>query len=156
MRKSKHSTSLLFSSRGLANYSLRPNPAHHLLIGKDLLEHCHTQSLSIVWLLSCYNGRAEWLCCCCLASKSCLILLRPCSSQGYSVHGTSQARILEWVAISFSRRSFQSRDWAHLLNWQADSLPMTHEGGPEKTVTLCKKKKSLLTCFITQIISIYK
>ena len=27
-----------------------------------------------------------------------------------SVHGISQARILEWVAISFSRGSFQHRD----------------------------------------------
>ena len=152
----KVSIALLFSSRGLANYSLRPNPAHHLLIGKDLLEHCHTQSLSIVWLLSCYNGRTEWLCCCYLDSKSCLILLRPCSSPGYSVHGISQARILEWVAISFSRRSFQSRDWAHLLNWQTDSLPMTHEGGPKKIVALCKKKKKNcpLTCFITDNINI--
>ena len=33
-----------------------------------------------------------------------------CSPSGSSVHGISQARILEWVAISFSRRSFQSRD----------------------------------------------
>ena len=31
----------------------------------------------------------------------------PCSS----VHGISQARILEWVAISFSKVSFPPRDW---------------------------------------------
>ena len=29
---------------------------------------------------------------------------------GSSVHGVSQARILEWVAISFSRGSSQPRD----------------------------------------------
>ena len=29
----------------------------------------------------------------------------------YSVHGIFQARILEWIALSFSRGSFQSRDW---------------------------------------------
>ena len=34
-----------------------------------------------------------------------------CSPPGYSVHGILQARILEWVAISFSRGSFQPRDW---------------------------------------------
>ena len=28
-----------------------------------------------------------------------------CSLPGFSVHGISQARILEWVAISFSRGS---------------------------------------------------
>ena len=34
-----------------------------------------------------------------------------CSLPGSSVHGIFQARILEWVAISFSRRSSQLRDW---------------------------------------------
>ena len=33
-----------------------------------------------------------------------------CSLPGSSVHGISQARILEWVAISSSRRSFRPRD----------------------------------------------
>ena len=37
-----------------------------------------------------------------------------CSPPGYSVHRILQARILEWVAIPFSRRSSQPRDrtWA--------------------------------------------
>ena len=33
-----------------------------------------------------------------------------CSPPGFSVHGISQARILEWVAISFSRGSSQPKD----------------------------------------------
>ena len=33
-----------------------------------------------------------------------------CSPPGSSVHGISQARVLEWVAISFSRGSSQPRD----------------------------------------------
>ena len=33
-----------------------------------------------------------------------------CSPPGSSVHGILQARILEWVAIPFSRESSQSRD----------------------------------------------
>ena len=33
-----------------------------------------------------------------------------CSLRGSSVHGVSQARILEWVAISFSRESSRPRD----------------------------------------------
>ena len=39
-----------------------------------------------------------------------LILCDPrlCSPPGSSVHGISQARILEWVAISFSRGSSRS------------------------------------------------
>ena len=36
-----------------------------------------------------------------------------CSPPGSSVHGISQARILEWVAIFFSRGSVQPRDLAH-------------------------------------------
>ena len=63
-------------------------------------------------------------CCCCLFAKSCPTLCDPmdCSSPGSSVQGISQARILEWVAISFSRGSSQSRDRT-CVSWmgQADS-----------------------------------
>ena len=34
-----------------------------------------------------------------------------CSLPGASVHGVFQARVLEWVTISFSRGSSQTRDW---------------------------------------------
>ena len=39
-----------------------------------------------------------------LVSQSCLTLCDPidCSPPGFSVHGILQAKILEWVAISFS------------------------------------------------------
>ena len=33
-----------------------------------------------------------------------------CDPMNYTVHGILQARILEWVAIPFSKGSFQSRD----------------------------------------------
>ena len=41
------------------------------------------------------------------SAQSCLTLCDPmdCSLPGSSVHGIFQARILEWVAISFSRSS---------------------------------------------------
>ena len=44
--------------------------------------------------------------------QSCLTLCDPmdCSLPGFSVHGILQARILEWVSISFSRGSSQPRD----------------------------------------------
>ena len=54
-----------------------------------------------------------WVCCCCCSvSKLCLTLCDPtdCSRPGSSVHGISQVRILEWVAISFSRGSCRPRD----------------------------------------------
>ena len=43
-----------------------------------------------------------------------------CSPPGYSVHGISQAKILEWVAISFSRRSSRTRDqtWVSCIDRQ--------------------------------------
>ena len=46
------------------------------------------------------------------SSQSCLTLCDPmdCSIPGSSVHKILQARILEWVAIPFSRRSSQPRD----------------------------------------------
>ena len=45
-------------------------------------------------------------------AKSCLTLCNPvdCSPSGSSVHGISQARILEWVAISCATGSSRSRD----------------------------------------------
>ena len=48
----------------------------------------------------------------CSVTKTCLTLCYPmdCSPSGFSVHGIFQARILEWVAISSSRRSSQLRD----------------------------------------------
>ena len=48
----------------------------------------------------------------CLVTQSCATLCYPmdCSPPGSSVQGIFQARILEWVAISFSRGSSQLRD----------------------------------------------
>ena len=45
------------------------------------------------------------------SSQSCLVL---CDPMDCIVHGILQARILEWVAIPFSRGSSQSRDWTHV------------------------------------------
>ena len=60
----------------------------------------------------------------------CLTLCNPmdCSLPGSTIHGILQARILEWVAISFSRGSSWGRDWTcvscalqedfYLLSWR--------------------------------------
>ena len=49
-------------------------------------------------------------------TQSCPTLCDPvdCSPPGSSVHGILQARILEWVAISFSRGSSRPRDWTQV------------------------------------------
>ena len=51
-----------------------------------------------------------------LATQSCPTHCDPtnCSPPGSSVHGILQARILQWVAISFSRGSSQLRDQAQV------------------------------------------
>ena len=45
--------------------------------------------------------------CVCSVTQLCLSLCKPmdCSPPGSSVHGIFQTRILEWVAISYSRES---------------------------------------------------
>ena len=49
-------------------------------------------------------------------AQPCLTLCNPmdCSLPGSSVHGILQARILEWLAIPFSRGSSQTRDWTQV------------------------------------------
>ena len=53
---------------------------------------------------------------CCSVAKSCLTLLNlmDCSPASSSVHRISQARILEWVAISFSMGSSWPKDQTHV------------------------------------------
>ena len=54
------------------------------------------------------------------------------SPPGSSVHEISQARILEWVAMSFSKGSSQPLGSnPHLQHWQVDSLPLSHQGSQE-------------------------
>ena len=54
----------------------------------------------------------KFCCSCCLVTKSCMTLCDPMdySLPDSSVHGISQARILEWVAVSFPRGSSWPRD----------------------------------------------
>ena len=47
-------------------------------------------------------ARMQTIACCCLVTKPCQLFDTP-RTPGSSVHGVSQARILEWVAISFSK-----------------------------------------------------
>ena len=75
-------------------------------------------------------------------AQSCLTLCNHmnCSLPGSSVQGISQTRILEWVAISFSRGSSRPRDGTYLLHWQVDSLPPSHEGSPTAPLLLLSRK----------------
>ena len=86
---------------------------------------------------SLYNSIHQ--CCCCSVIQSCLTLCDPmvCSPPGSSVHGILQARIPEWVAISFSRGSSQPRDGCRVSCAAGDLLHcrwilywLSHQGTP--------------------------
>ena len=56
-------------------------------------------------------------------AQSCPTLCDPmdCNLPGSSVHGIFQARVLEWVAISFSRGSSRPRDWTWVSCIESES-----------------------------------
>ena len=79
-----------------------------------------------------------------VCAQPCLTLCNPMdySPPVSSVHGIFQARILEWVAIIFSRGSFrQSGQGSNpcLLHWQVNSLAWIHLGRLETIYNLISK-----------------
>ena len=78
------------------------NNLEHLSSGNDFLEKYMCKY--IYWYWHCIS--------CLVYARSCLTLCHPmvCSLLGFSVHGLFQARILEWVSVSFSRGSSWPRD----------------------------------------------
>ena len=123
---------LLFASPGdLPNPGIKP--ASPAMAGRFVNTESSGQHIYIVVLyqmLSPYsllqNTECSSLChtigpCClsfytCLVTQSCPTLCNPmdCIPSGPSVYGIFQARILEWVAISFSRGSSGPRDRIHV------------------------------------------
>ena len=81
-------------------------------------------SFSLELTSSCFlwTGCALPCCYCCLVIKSYLTLCDTmnCSLPSSSVHGISQARIMSWVAISFSRGSSwpRNRTWVSCIGRQ--------------------------------------
>ena len=65
-------------------------------------------------------------------TQSCWTLCDPmdCSSPGSSVHGISQAGILEWVSISFSRGSSRPRDRTQVSCIAGRLYRLSHQGSP--------------------------
>ena len=76
-------------------------------------------------------------------SQSCLTLCDPmdCSPPEFSIHELFQARVLEWVAISFSRGSSWPRDQTGSPALWADAL-LSEPPGEPLTLLIKKKKKT--------------
>ena len=92
-------------------------------------------------------------CCCCLVTQSCLTLCDPMDSSppGSPICGVSQERILQWVAISFSRGSSRPRDQTHVscigrrvlyqwAAWEAPRRPTRRQLYPQPHHQLWKLK----------------
>ena len=99
---------LLLVSHFSPVYSVRPHRGQPTRLprpwdspGKNTGAGCH-------FLLQCMKVKSQSK-----DAQSCLTLSDPMdwSLPVSSVHGILQARILEWVAIAFSRGSSRSRDW---------------------------------------------
>ena len=69
------------------------------------------------------------------AAQSCLTLCDPVdySPPGSSVHGFLQARILEWVAVPFSRKSSQPRGRTQVSHIAGGFLILSGPRSPGKS-----------------------
>ena len=118
------------------NMATRPSPGNFL--------HCSAAILGRNWLVSihlCVKLMCEvkkWS----DVAQSCPTVCDPmdCSLPGCSVHGILQARILEWVAISFCRGSSQPRDGTRVSHiagrcftlWATREAPVISQMVPNK------------------------
>ena len=73
--------------------------------------------------LPCLEWVSEWV----KVAQLCPTLCIPmdCSPAGSIFHGVLQARILEWVVIPFSRRSFPHRDWSQVSRIGSEFLTIS-------------------------------
>ena len=84
----------------------------------------HTKlSYPVVFIIICY---------CCSVTKLCLTLFGPgdCSLSGSSLLWIVQARILSRLHFLLQGIFPAEGSNLHLLNWQADTLPLNHLGTP--------------------------
>ena len=69
-----------------------------------------------------------------------------CSLPGISVHGIFQARVLEWVAISFSRGSSQPRGWTLVSHIAGRHFTVWATTQGSHHFLIKKLKNYILTC----------
>ena len=124
-----------------ANVELRVGRAGCQVIGRFSI--ARTQLLQ-----SLHCSRVSWMGAgtMCLVTQLCPTLCDPmdCSPPGSSVHGILQARILEWVAISFSRGSSPPRDQTQVscVSCIEGGFFTTEPLGKQQSIKQEKKKKA--------------
>ena len=88
----------------------------------------------LIWLINVvFTPSYYFIVVCVLISQSCSTVCdsKDCNPPGASLHGILQARILEWVAILFSRDLPHPGIKPPSSALQADSLPLSHLGSPQ-------------------------
>ena len=85
-----------------------PGKKRSLLLSSALMTGMRVPLL-VSWFYLIEKGKVK-------VTQLCLNLfdIMDCNPSGSSVHGTLQSRILEWVAMPFSRGSSQCRDWTQV------------------------------------------
>ena len=88
-------------------------------------------------------------------AQLCLTLCDPmnCSLPGSSVHGISQARILEWVVIFFSRGSSQCRDEPTSPALVGGFLPLSLQ--VRLILTFCSFSNWIVCCFDVELYKLF-
>ena len=127
----------------------------HIYLHMYLSPQTHTiQVISIRKLQKTFSDEKGHMC---SVAQSFLTLcdLMDCSPPGSFVHGISQARILEWVTISFSRGSSQPRNGTGVSCSSRQILLTTDLGSQTRAISsvqfsrsnlyLCQKKDFKLT-----------
>ena len=109
---------------------------HHLIRCKK-----HRSLVRSDRITSMLQGTNVGVCVCVLVAQSCPILCDPmdCSPPGSSVYGIIQARVLEWVAISFSGYLPNPGIKPGSPTLQSDCLPSESPGKPKGPTYLSSK-----------------
>ena len=121
--------------------SVRPHRRQPMRLSRPWDSPGKTTGVGCHCLLQCRKVKSESE-----VTESCPTLSNPmdCGPPGSSIHGIFQARVLEWVAISFSRGSSPPRDRTQVSALQTDALPSEPPGKPY--MQLAAAAKSLQSC----------
>ena len=116
-----HSSVLAWRIPGMGEPAGLPSMGSHR-VGHDWSDLAAAAAASLKWTLS---QTTVCVCVCVLVSQLCLTLCDPvyCSLPGSSVPQILQARMLQWVTISFSGGSSHHRDQSQVSFIKTDSLP---------------------------------